>query len=72
MVLPDGSTPTNWGQFRQAVLKDKEEAKNNLGAIKSGKAEYDSATLTDLESGKPDKANNDKDKDKDKGKNQQP
>ena len=72
VVLPDGSSPTNWGQFRQAVLKDKEEAKNNLGAIKSGRAEEDAATDTDLMSDKPDKGNKDKDKDKDKGKDQQP
>ena len=68
VVLPDGSSPTNWGQFRQAVLKDKEEAKNNLGAIKSGRAEQDAATDTDLMSDKPDKGNKDKDKDKDKDK----
>lgn len=74
VVLPDGSTPTNWGQFRQAVLSDKDKSKNNLGAVKSGRAEDDSATDTDLKSEKPDKGNKDKDKDKDKdkGKNQQP
>jgi hypothetical protein len=68
VVLPDGSSPTNWGQFRQAVLKDKEKAKNNLGVVKSGKAEDDSAIDTESESGKPDKGNKDKDKDKGKGK----
>lgn len=72
VVLPDGSTPTNWGQFRQAVLKDKEGAKNNLGAIKSGRAPDDASTDTDLMSDKPDKGNKDKEKDKDKGKDQQP
>jgi hypothetical protein len=74
LTLPDGSAPTNWGQFRKAVqsLSDEEKAKNNLGAIKSGKAEDDTATQTDLETGKPDKGNKDKDKDKSKGKNQQP
>jgi hypothetical protein len=72
VVLPDGSSPANWGQFRQAVLKDKEKAKNNLGAIKSGRAEADAATDTDLLPEKPDKANKDKDKEKDKGKGQQP
>lgn len=74
IVLPDGSTPANWGQFRQAVLKDKEKAKNNLGVIKSGKAEDedDAETGTDLMSDKPDKGNKKKEKDKDKGKDQQP
>ena len=35
IVLPDGSTPANWGQFKKAVL----EKKNNLGQIVSGQAE---------------------------------
>ena len=35
-ILPDGSTPTNWGQFKKAALgKDKK----NLGIIVSGHAE---------------------------------
>jgi hypothetical protein len=72
VVLPDGSSPSNWGQFRQAVLKDNEEAKDNLGAIKSGKAVDESTTGTDMESVKPEKGNKDKDKDKGKGKNKQP
>ncbi len=34
-ILPDGSTPTNWGQFKKAALgKDKK----NLGVIVSGHA----------------------------------
>ena len=32
-TMPDGSTPTNWGQFRKAL------AKHSLGEIMSGKAE---------------------------------
>ncbi|MBN1451979.1 MAG: hypothetical protein JW963_13270 [Anaerolineales bacterium] len=39
ITLPDGSTPTNWGQFRKAVMSDREKAKENLGAIMSGRAE---------------------------------
>ena len=35
-VLPDGSTPTNWGQFKKAALG---KEKKNLGIIVSGKAE---------------------------------
>jgi hypothetical protein len=44
-VLPDGSTPSNWGQFRKAALgKDKK----NLGIIVSGHADplTDDGTLT--------------------------
>ena len=39
ITLPDGSTPTNWGQFRKAVMSDRDKAKENLGAIMSGRAE---------------------------------
>jgi hypothetical protein len=38
ITLPDGSTPQNWGQFRKAVMKDREKSKENLGAIMSGRA----------------------------------
>lgn len=38
ITLPDGSTPKNWGQFRTAVMKDKDKAMMNLGAVKSGRA----------------------------------
>jgi hypothetical protein len=44
ITLPDGSTPTNWGQFRKAVLGNKGSAKQNLGAIMSGKADTDTST----------------------------
>jgi hypothetical protein len=33
-VLPDGTTPKNWGQFRKAVM---EKEKGNLGIVMSGK-----------------------------------
>ena len=36
ITLPDGSTPTNWGQFRKAVLDG--DKKSNLGQIMSGHA----------------------------------
>ena len=36
IILPDGSTATNWGQLRKAVLTD---PKQNVGQIISGKAE---------------------------------
>lgn len=46
-VLPDGSTPTNWGQFKKAALgKDKK----NLGVIVSGHAESEGP---DTEMGQP-------------------
>jgi hypothetical protein len=58
VVLPDGSTPTNWGQFRKAVLSDKKAAKNNLGSIMSGHAEDDPTTDAASDSTRPDKGNN--------------
>lgn len=36
ITLEDGSTPKNWGQFKNAVLKDGKD--NSLGDVKSGKA----------------------------------
>jgi len=58
--LTDGSSPTNWGQFKKAVLgKDKK----NLGLIVSGHADADSEdSSTQQEHG------NNKNKDKGKGK----
>jgi hypothetical protein len=39
ITLPDGSTPQNWGQFRKAVMSDRDKSKENLGAIMSGRAD---------------------------------
>jgi hypothetical protein len=73
ITLPDGSTPTNWGQFKKA-LSDK---KNNLGVVVSGKADKDQTEdVATVEQSQPgngkdknnDKSNNGKDKSKDKGK----
>lgn len=59
-VLPDGSTPTNWGQFKKAALgKDKK----NLGIIVSGHAEE----LTPEEGVTPQDHGKGNGKDKDKG-----
>jgi hypothetical protein len=59
-VLPDGSTPTNRGQFKKAVMgKDKK----NLGFIVSGHAN-DEETQTQHNTGH----GNDNGKDKDKNK----
>ena len=69
ITLPDGSTPTNWGQFRKAVMSDRERFKANLGMIMSGKAEKEKDmeiqnTLKDHgkpnDKGKPDKKDKDK------------
>jgi len=41
ITLEDGSTPTNWGQFKKALS----EKKNNLGSIVSGHANNDETTV---------------------------
>ena len=67
-VLPDGSTPTNWGQFKKAALgKDKK----NLGIIVSGHAE-DVTTeegIAPQDNGKGNGKDKDKGNGKDKDKN---
>jgi hypothetical protein len=68
VILPDGSTPSNWGQFRKAVFSNKESAKNNLGSIKSGHAKDDPTTDATSDTSRPDKGNKNKDKDKGKDK----
>src|SRR5215216_1130875 len=60
-VLPDGSTPTNWGQFKKAALG---KEKKNLGIIVSGHAEEN----TTEEAGMPQDHGKGNGKDKDKGK----
>ena len=54
--LEDGSTPTNWGQFRQAVLG---HGKNNLGVVVSGKGDQTGNTNApgNGKSPRPDKNN---------------
>jgi len=64
-TLSDGSTPSNWGQFKKEVL----QKKNNLGVIVSGQAD----TETDEESQdeqvqEKDGNGQNKEKNKDKGK----
>jgi len=39
ITLPDGSQPKNWGQFRKAIMSNRDKAKENLGAIMSGRAD---------------------------------
>jgi|RhiMetdeSRZDD1v2_1073273.scaffolds.fasta_scaffold05370_9 hypothetical protein len=67
LTLPDGSVPTNWGQFKKALL----DKKNNLGIIVSGHADQDDSTdslLTQQQHGNG-KDNENKGKGKDKNKN---
>jgi hypothetical protein len=40
ITLPDGSTASNWGQFKKAVMGS-DKAKQNLGAIMSGRAKQE-------------------------------
>jgi hypothetical protein len=40
LTLPDGTVPTNWGQFKKALL----DKKNNLGVIVSGQADPENST----------------------------
>ncbi len=62
-TLPDGSTPTNWGQFKKAALgKDKK----NLGVIVSGQA---GDSVDDFAAQQENGKGNGKDKNKDKGNN---
>jgi hypothetical protein len=47
IILPDGTTAANWGQFRKAVLTDPHQ---NLGKIMSGKADPLSPSTTNKHS----------------------
>jgi hypothetical protein len=38
LVLPNGDTPTNWGQLKKEVLRQEIKSLTNLGAIVSGRA----------------------------------
>lgn len=64
LTLEDGSVPTNWGQFKKALL----DKKNNLGVIVSGHADpLDNSTdVTQQHGNGKDKDNNGKGKDKNK------
>jgi len=59
-TLPDGSSPTNWGQFKKAAL----QKKNNLGMIVSGQADSEDTLTPPAERDH----GNGKNKNKDKGK----
>lgn len=52
IVLPDGTSPRNWGQFRKALLDHKE----NLGQIMSGHATTSEEGTTTIESTGPGKS----------------
>ena len=73
--LVDGTVPTNWGQFKKALL----DKKNNLGVVVSGQEEPDNSTdpaLTDenQDNGKDkdEKNKNEKDKKEKKEKKNKP
>jgi hypothetical protein len=63
---PDGSTPSNWGQFKKEVL----QKKNNLGVIVSGQAdtETDEQQLQDEQSQQKNGNGHSKEKNNGKGK----
>ncbi len=63
LTLPDGTVPSNWGQFKKA-FSDK---KNNLGVVVSGHADSPEDELVQQEHGKGKDKNKDKNKDKDNG-----
>src|SRR5687767_5659546 len=60
-TLPDGSSPSNWGQFKKEVLTKK----NNLGVVVSGQADPLTEEQTQEKNGNG--HNKEKNKDKDKG-----
>jgi hypothetical protein len=60
-TLPDGSSPSNWGQFKKEVLNKK----NNLGVVVSGQADPLTEEQTQEKNGNG--HNKEKNKDKDKG-----
>lgn len=67
ITLPDGTNPTNWGQFKKALL----EKKNNLGIIVSGHANNGTEDpLTQQTQGKGN--GKDKNQGKGNGKNKNP
>lgn len=53
IVLPDGSTPQNWGQFRKALL----DHKQNLGQIMSGHANNEPTTNDSTSTSSAEKGN---------------
>ena len=75
ITLPDGSTPQNWGQFRKAVMSDRDKSKENLGAIMSGRADNGQSDPTQVNTQNngngpdKDKSNNGNGPDKDKSNN---
>lgn len=61
-TLPDGSTPTNWGQFKKALREGKE--KHNLGVVVSGHANDEDSAKQNGNGKNKDKGNNGKNKNK--------
>jgi hypothetical protein len=51
VVLPDGSTASNWGQLRKSVFTNDKNLKN-LGAVMSGRVEKENGKQNQNEHGK--------------------
>jgi hypothetical protein len=51
-TLPDGTTASNWGQFKKAIL-DKHDPLKTLGAIMSGHAHNNDSDVTDSDTDTP-------------------
>ena len=66
-VLEDGSIPTNWGQFKKAVLNG--DKKNNLGVVMSHRNNEDKTNNGNGNGHNNDKTNNGNGQDKKKDKN---
>jgi hypothetical protein len=64
IVLPDGTSPQNWGQFRKSLLGHKQ----NLGQIMSGHADNVSDDTTTTTTASPSNGNNSQSRGHGKGK----
>jgi hypothetical protein len=65
--LPDGSSPSNWGQFKKALRENKK--KQNLGVIVSGQADETEDSVNQQDNGNGKGNGKGKGKDNGKGKN---
>lgn len=65
LTLPDGTVPTNWGQFKKALV----DKKNNLGVVVSGQADPLNSTDPVVNQQKHDNGQDKENKGKNKDKN---
>ncbi|HSM71012.1 MAG TPA: hypothetical protein VK851_05675 [Anaerolineales bacterium] len=63
-ILEDGSTPTNWGQFKKAVMNG--DKKGNLGVIMSGKEKTNNGKGQDKDKSNNGQGQDNSNKNKDK------